>query len=201
MDEKELAHFKDDILRLLVDKDLGADINWLAAKLKIVGANRDYLKTVLDEIDDWNINVLHVTRNERYYMQPTPLTKKFLAIGGFVNQYESDLEADLQAAAISNQENKIRDLQEENLTLSNQVATMKIKTYWFPIILSSLSAIIAIASLFYPIPDTDLKPELQELKDKVDSLRLDFRKENDDLKERLYEAELLIAVYEGEEAN
>ena len=198
MDEKELAHFKDDILRLFVDKKNGADIYWLVHQINMEGLNREYIESVLEDIDEWDLNVLQVIRNERYYMQPTPLTKKFLDQGGFVNQYESDLEADLQAASISNQENKIRDLQEENLTLSNQVATMKIKTYWFPIIISSLSAIIAIVSLFYPIPDTVSKPELQELRNEVDSLRIEFKKENDELKEKLYEAELLIAVYESE---
>lgn len=135
------------------------------------------------------------------FLSSNDFTQEFLDNGGFVNQYESDLEADLEATANSNQEGKIRDLQEENLTLSNQVAMMKIKTYWFPIIVSAIGALTAIGSLIYTInqaTETVSKTELQELKNEVDSLRIEFKKENDDLKERLYEAELLIAVYEGD---
>ena len=193
MDKKGLAQLKDEILKLLVDKEHGADINWLIVKLNKEWLNRDYLETVLDEIDDWDYNVLHVIRNERYYMQPTPLTQEFLDNGGFVNQYESDLEADIEAEMLRQQTRRIKDLEEK-----------KLRNYRIPIIVSIISAVTAIGSLIYTInksTDTVSKSELQELKNEVDSLRIEFKKENDSIRNRLYEAEMMIAVYEGEDVN
>jgi hypothetical protein len=199
MDDKELAEFKDNILKLIADKEHGADINWLVHQFKIKGLNRSYLEKVLEAIDDFEKDVLHLIRGERYYLQRTPLTLKFLDKGGFLNQYESDVEADLEAMAISNQEQTIRDLTQENLKLANQVSSMKLKTYFIPLIISGISAIMAIGSLLFAFSQSTNRVERSELKsiqNEIEVLQSDFKKDNQELKSRLYEAEMLIAVYE-----
>lgn len=185
MDDKELAEFKDSILRLILDKKFGADTSWLFHQFDIEGLTTSFLERVLDEINNWDRDILQLTKDKQYtHLVRTPLTKKFLDNGGFVKQYESDLEADLETEKLNRQTQRIKDLEER-----------KLSRYWIPIVISIVSTLVAVASLI-KTSNSVSQSELKTIQDNIDSLKSDFKKENDKLKSRIYEAEMLIAVYD-----
>ncbi|QCW98708.1 hypothetical protein FGM00_00680 [Aggregatimonas sangjinii] len=160
--------------------------------------SRAHFRDVLDEMV-WEI-LRHIQFSQ---VKPSPIwsstdfTKDLIDAGGFVNMYESDLEADVEAERLARQEQRKSKLQEENLALSNELNRQRLKTHWIPIAVSVISLCLAAYSLFTPSTDVT-QDELQKVRDEVERLRMDFKKENDDLKERLYEAEMMIAVYESD---
>jgi hypothetical protein len=60
-----------------------------------------------------------------------------------------------------------------------------------------VSTLVAIASLIKSSNSVS-SSELNDIKTEIDSLRMDFKKENDELKDRIYKAEMLIAIYESD---
>ncbi|WP_430426451.1 hypothetical protein [Maribacter litoralis] len=129
------------------------------------------------------------------------LTQDYLDIGGFVNQYESDLEADEQLFKLESQNQRINDLTEENLKLVNRLSKQKLKTHVIPIVISGISALVAIGSLLYmifkPETSTNIK-ELKQMEQRLNYIEGTLSNEVDSLKNKLYEAETLIEVYESD---
>ena len=197
MEEKNRAEFKNSILDFLLGLDGNYHNDFIYSNMGKPVNSQDHFDEILYEmIDEGERYLYYNNTGGMFYLGSNSFTEEFLKAGGFVTMYESNLEADLQATSIANQEQTIRNLTEQNLTLSNQVAAMKLKTHLIPLVISGLSAIVAIGSLFYPKSNNVSLSEIKTIHNKLDSLRMDFKKENEELKSRLYEAEMMIAVYE-----
>ncbi|MFX0555819.1 hypothetical protein ACOCEA_03430 [Maribacter sp. CXY002] len=202
MEGKERAELKNKILEFLLSLDGNYHNTHIYSKMGKPVNSIDHFDEILDEmIIDGRRYVDYNKSDGIFYLGRNNFTEEFLHNGGFVNMYENELEAQIQVNSIANQEQAIRDLTQENLKLSNQVANMKLKTYLIPLIISGISAAIAFASLIYVIYINSSKVsqfELRTIESKIDSIKIDFKKENEKLKSRIYEAEMLIAVYESD---
>ena len=202
MEGKQRAELKNQVLEFLLNKEGSYSNDYIYSEMGEPTISQAHFDELLKEMK--NEAVRYFVYNDRrgyIFAGSNSFTNEFLVKGGFVNMYESELEADLQAVSIQNQEREIRDLQQENLILSNQVAAMKIKTYWLPIIISAISAVVAVGSLIYAINSNSnsvSRSELETIQNNMDSLRSDFLKENDELKEKLFKAEMWISVLEEE---
>ncbi|APA65647.1 hypothetical protein [Maribacter sp. 1_2014MBL_MicDiv] len=112
-----------------------------------------------------------------YYI--TNLTKSFIEVGGFTAIYDQ----------------KERDLLIEQKV--KKASDKKTLYWWVPITISALSLCFSA----YAISRNSIgvtQKEIKEVNNKIDSLKSNFKKENDKLKSRIYEAEMLIAVYEND---
>lgn len=81
-----------------------------------------------------------------------------------------------------------------------KVADKQTLYWWLPIGVSLISAIVAIVSLIKSSNSVS-QSDIELILHNIDRLKFDYKKENDELKERIYKAELLIAVYESEADN
>ncbi|MDF4204031.1 hypothetical protein PXD56_13745 [Maribacter sp. SA7] len=205
MEGKERAELKNKILEFLLPIDGNPHNDHIYSKMGKPVKSLAHFDIILDEIIREGERYIYYNKSGgMFYLGSNNFTEEFLMAGGFVNMYESELEAELQAASIANQEQAIRNLTEENLSLSNQVANMKLKTYLIPLIISGVSAAVAIISLVVASKsnsNSSSQSEIRNIENKIDSLRIDFKKDNDILKDRIYEAEMLIAVYESDSLN
>lgn len=202
MEGKERAILKNQVLEFLLPIDGNPHNNHIYSKMGKPVKSLAHFDEILNEIIREGERYVYYNKSGgMFYLGSNNFTEEFLQNGGFVNMYERELEAQIQADSIANQEQTIRNLTEENLSLSNQVANMKLKTYTIPLIISGVSAAVAIGSLLSSIYTSSSKvsqSELRTIEHKIDSLRIDFEKENDKLKSRIFEAEMLIAVYESD---
>ncbi|SNR64261.1 hypothetical protein SAMN04488009_2918 [Maribacter sedimenticola] len=107
----------------------------------------------------------------------TDLTKSFLKIGGFTSLYEQN-EKDLHM------ERKVK-----------KASNKKTLYWWVPIVISSMSLLFSSYSILTKKSDIT-QEEINSINNKIDSLKSDFKKENNKLKEQLLKSDLLIAVYE-----
>jgi hypothetical protein len=185
MDELELAQLKDRILEYILNKDNSKEEDVFKA-----------LNKPTNHIDQFREVALNIFKHHHKYFKmrqgfqydvndsgtiyyKTDLTKPFLLIGGFTGVYEQ-MEKDL--------------LMERKVKKASDKKTLY---WWIPIAVSFLSLCFAV----YPLlrkPTEVTQDEIKTIHNKIDSLRSNFKKENDKLKEQLYEAELLIAVYESD---
>ncbi|SFR65207.1 hypothetical protein [Maribacter stanieri] len=183
MDELELAQVKDRILRYLLDNDNSKAEDVFKALDKPTNHIDQFREVALDMFrhDHKYFKIrqgLQYDENDSgtiYYK--TDLTKPFLEIGGFTSIYEQR-EKDL--------------LMERKVKKASDKKTLY---WWVPIAVSFLSLCFAV----YPLTrkHTEVtKDEIKTIHNKIDSLRSDFKKENTELKEKLYKAELMISVYE-----
>ena len=202
MEGRERAELKNRVLRFLLKNDRDyrpkAIYRSLNSPVKFLEHFIELLEEMCQEAskyfdcdvrDDGSIWVLK--QNE--------FTLEFLEAGGFINQYESDLEAVQEMNRLAVQEERFKGLEEKNLLLGNRLAEQKLKTHWIPITISLIGLGVAIASYFRPsdnVTREELNQELQKVQDTIQQLKTDFKNENEELKERVYEAEMLIAVYE-----
>ena len=108
----------------------------------------------------------------------TDQTKPFLDKGGFVGIYE-DTKKKLE------KKEKVK-----------KAADKKTLYWWLPIAVSLISTMVAIVSLIQSSNSVS-QSDIELIQHNIDNLKSDYKKENDELKERIYKAELLIAVYES----
>jgi len=106
----------------------------------------EHFKDLISEIKEEqpkciNFKTLH-SKNTRTLVSKIVFANEFLEHGGFVNQYESELEADEEMLKLASQGQRIKDLTEENLKLTNKLNEQKIKTHWWPIGVLGLVCII-----------------------------------------------------------
>ena len=172
MDDKTKARLKDSILHFLEDQT-PHDTKFIKERCLGVGHTLSETVLLLNEIITYDNSLLEIGDYDknRFYSK-TEKSKVFLDKGGFVGIYNKQIS---------------REKKE------------KLLRYYTPIIISAISLVIATASYFGPsdnVTQDQLNKEVKTVQDSVERLRMDFKKENDELKERLYEAEMLIAVYE-----
>lgn len=200
MEDKELAELKDIILKWLIEYGSG-DLETINNQLGKPMVDESHLRELIEDMRiDGGKYFDYLEDNPFYVVSKNDLTKIFLDKGGFVNQYESDLEADIEAEKLNKRDERLKSLQEQNLDLANQLSILKLKTHMLPIIISFLSLAFAAFALFKP-SDTISKQDFRDFQDNVEKLKIDFKKENDNLKVRLKNAEMLIAIYESDSLN
>ena len=211
MEGKELAEFKNKILSKLLWHELqvlklsddGITIKRLYKLMEEPMEDfGSFWALIADMGRDFNkyIEVTYLKSSNNPRAKATIHTLPFLKRGGFVKQWEINREADNEALNLATQNQNLKDLQEKNLILSNR----ELKYFSIPLFASIASVIISGISLFFSIhaSSKSVSPaELQTVKDEIKGVRDDFKKENDVLKDRLYKAEILIAVYEGDSSS
>ena len=191
MDGIELAQFKDDTLKYLITIDGDYLTEYVYSKMGNPTKTQDHFDEIITQMKREAGRYFAYSKDSgMIYIGSNNFTKEFLDKGGFVNMYESELEAELQAASLAEQDRRIKDLEER-----------KLKNYWWPIIISAISAVVALGSSAFAIHSNSnsvSRSELKTIQKNIKTLETDFKKENDELKSRIYEAEMLIAVYESD---
>lgn len=201
MEGKELAELKNKVLEFMLpmgDDTMGVDL--LYKRIPNPFDDPKELLEVLITMTEEAPNYFEFDQKNYppIWFSSNGMTQRYLDKGGFVNQYESDREADMEALKLAAQDQRIKDSQEK-----------KLKYWWVPIGVSLLGLGIAIASYFRPsdkVTQDQLSNNIEVIQDSIqslktdfqketDALRNDFQKESDSLKDRLYKAEMLIAVY------
>lgn len=188
MDDFEIAQLKDKILRYVVENDVSNEMDVFEAldkPLKHVRLFQDFTTEMFRHDHKYFL------RHERpqselkdpiFDLYMTDQTKPFLDKGGFVGIYE-DTKKELE------EKEKVK-----------KAANKQTLYWWLPIGVSIMSTIVAIFSLIKSSNSVS-QSDIELIQYNIDSLKSDFKKENDKLKERIYKAELLIAVYESEAGN
>jgi len=198
MDGKELAEFKDEILRLIVDKEHGADNRWLYHQVKFDGLTSEYLTEILKEIESFRRSgkLITLTFGETLHIQRTPQTKSFLEKEGFVNEWKLQRETTQRQNHNALRGQRIEELQETNLQLTNRLNRQKLKTHVLPIVIS----LVALAwSIFKPsdiVSQEEHNKRIERLEYNQKQLEKGLKQENKKLQEKLYKAEMLIKVLE-----
>lgn len=202
MDGLELAKLKDEILdfgiRVLnghVNPNLFRNENGIPYKNheeEIVYSHA--IQRACEEIAAYGNNIVSTFEDSKDSFVCGQMTEKFLDDGGFVTQYNKEAKAMRNMNHGILQDKRLKDLTEKNLNLKN-------KTYWLPIAISIVSLGFAAYSLLKPsnnVPQEQYDTKMESIEKDIQQLRIDFKQENDKLKDRLYKAELLIAVYESD---
>lgn len=200
MEEKELAEFKNRILSLIVDKEDGADHRWLFYQFKIEGLTEEYLIKIIEQIEKNELELLSIEIAHTHHLRKTINTQRFLNAGGFVNQYESEEEAESERIRLEIQDARIKDLTEENLKIRNKLTQWKLLTHWIPIIVSLISLGFVFYSHFKPSNDSSkeqMSTKIENLEEEVKQLQNGLKQENDKLKNELFKAEQMVRVLEG----
>lgn len=198
MDGKDLAEFKDGILRLIVDKEHGADNRWLYHQVKFDGLTSEYLTEILKEIESFSRSgkLITLTFGETLHIQRTPHTKSFLGEGGFVKEWKLQRETAQEINHNALRGQRIEELQEKELKQK-----IKNNKYTLPIAIGSL--IISLAALAWSVFKPSDNVSQQEYIKRVEQLEYNQKQledglqmKNKELQEKLYKAELWIDVLE-----
>lgn len=186
MDDFKIAQLKDKILQYLVENDVSNEkevFEALGKPLKHLRLFQDFTTEMLRH--DNNFFLRHKRpqselKDPIFDLYKTDQTKSFLDKGGFVGIYK-DTKKELE------KKEKVK-----------KAADKQTLNWWLPIAVSLISAIVAIVSLIQSSNSVS-QSDIELIQYNIDRLKSDYKKENDELKERIYKAELLIAVYESEE--
>lgn len=176
MDEKTKAEYKDKFLRYIMAQERGCSADNLFKDILKPGYPQGYSKKLIDEIDSYNDNLLEVYRGDvSYLLDKTDFTKEFLDKGGFVAEYNRQLEAAQKLNESAKREANIKELQEVELK-------QKIKYNKYALRISIISALVAVASFLYTILQP--KPEsnddrLKAIENRLDSLETPTAKKVD----------------------
>jgi len=188
MDNLEVAQLKDKILRYVVVNDVSNEKDVFEALGKPLKHLRLFQEFTTEMFRHDNKYFLRHERPQSELKDPifdlykTAQTKPFLDNGGFVGIYK-DTKKELEKNA------KVK-----------KAADKKTLYWWLPIAVSLISAMVAIVSLIKSSNSVS-HSDIELIRYNIDRLKSDYKKENDELKERIYKAELLIAVYESGAGN
>tara|TARA_R110002051_G_scaffold295992_1_gene361957 strand:- start:5095 stop:5688 length:594 start_codon:yes stop_codon:yes gene_type:complete len=197
MEGSELARFKDNVLEELLKHSDKIDALSLYKQIGEPLDNYNHFETIVEEmLEHFKRYIQGDNSTGRLYIIATVETKQFLKEGGFVLRRKKEIEANGNLTEMALRPGRIERLTEERLKQDIR----KNKYWWMPIAVSIVSVAIAIASYFRP-SNNITKDKFKELQDEVEGLRIDFNEENNNLKDRLYKAEMLIAVYESDTTN
>jgi hypothetical protein len=130
-----------------------------------------------------------VTQLDAIYIESNSKTQGFIDSGGFVALYEKEVEAALKSS-------KIEELTETELK-------QKIRNNRWSLPLSITGIVIALGTLVWSIyssynnvTEEQLNPKINSIQSRLQQLENGLQKERDSLKEELYKAEIIIAIYE-----
>lgn len=187
MEGRELAVFKNDVLYFL--NTFGSEtvgVDFIFNKMKHPLNNERQLLDILVQMTKEEPENLDFDPdgNPPDWFSANDNTIIFLNKGGFLIRYEKHQKTAKTIINKDRQDQRIKDLEERNL-----------KAFPWPIIISGISAAIALGSL-YINSNSVSRSELKTIQKSIDSLRSDFIKENYELKEKLFKAEMWISVLE-----
>ena len=196
MEDKFTAEAKDRVLLALLQNQSYTTCSDIALDIKDPRYNEQLVKNLLEEIEVSEYSsLIEIDKRDPWSASANEGVKDFLVNGGFImiNVKAQEL--------LANQERKPLALQEEKPIVETRKVKIDHKPYW----ISGISVLIAISSLIYTVtrPSNSVSQEqydakIESIEKDLQQLRIDFKQENDELKDRLYKAEMLIAVYESE---
>lgn len=188
MDDFEIAQLKDRILQYLVENDVSNEKDVFEALGKPLKHPRLFQEFTAKMFGQDHKYCFRHERPQSELKDPifdlykTAQTKPFLDNGGFVGIYK-DTKKELE------KKEKVK-----------KAADKQTLNWWLPIAISLISAMVAIVSLIQSSNSVS-QSDIELIQYNIDRLKSDYKKENDELKERIYKAELLIAVYESGAGN
>ncbi|MEM9001503.1 MAG: hypothetical protein AAGB24_14665 [Bacteroidota bacterium] len=198
MDKVDRVEFKDEILKLV--RESGRCNKRDVSSLFSQDAKGEYFEDIFKELVDSNlINVTSRTKDSTR-IEITYQGKELLDLGGFTKQYELEVEKIKEGIQKKREDNKLQELQKENLQLINRLNKQKLKTHWIPIIISLFGLVIALASYFKPSKEIS-KPidnsRFNNIEMKMEQLENGLKKDLDSIQNELYEAQMLIDSHES----
>lgn len=202
MEGKELAELKDEILRLIVDKEHGADHHWLLHQFNIEGLTTQYLIDVLKEIESFRGTgkLITLTIGQTHHIQRTPHTKSFLEKEGFVKEWELQRETAKRMNHNALRGQRIEELQEINLQLANRLNRQKLKTHVIPIVISLAALAWAIFKPYNNVSQQEYNKRIEQLEYNQKQLEKGLQLENKELQEKLHKADMWIRILEEKDS-
>lgn len=192
MEERKQAELKDRILKYLMENENTETSIILNHIPKI---NTDVFEEIISELVDLNLIETVARTKSGHRIKITYKGSKLLYKGGFMEQYESEDEAENTRRILELEEQGRTRKRDEHLELNTELTKQELKTHWIPIFISIIGLGIAIASYFRPYKvETDV--DILKRIEKLETNQKQFKKANDSLKNELYKAELVIRVYE-----
>lgn len=203
MDKREEAQAQDLILKYILDNRYhtfqGSSIERLFQPSDFYSSffnkklDRKYIDRLIEKIITYELggNVI-VKWQDNLIFGCNHLTEEFLKNGGFLQVYEGKIAAEREYLEDATKERDRKALEWENLKLTNKLNQQKLKTHYFPIIISLLGLAIAIASYFRPSNNSaieEMNTQVRSLEKNLQDVQKEFKEENKELKERLYKAE------------
>lgn len=181
MEGLERAKLKDRILQFLLDNPTGHyDAENFYLKLGKPVNSISHMQEIVDEIKLEAPKWVRSVRTDVFdLLTCNDFTKEFLENGGFVSEYNNQLEAAQRLNEAAKRENKVKELHEVELKL-------KIRNNKYALPLSILSIAIALASLlitiFKPKPEKLNDEQLKAIQKRMDYLEGTLVKENDSMR-------------------
>jgi len=198
MKKRLLAIAKDDILTALNNVGSMLSIENLLETLDNKKYNYNEIKDLLEEINNSDYShVITVFRAEPFGINQassSSFTQEFLKSGGFTSLYDEEQSKTL--LEVTRTDNKAELVGKSN------------KYYWAPHLISALSAVIALISLFYSMKVRDVEfqvskeefnSKIQQLEYNQKQLELQYREENQKLQDQLDKANEWIEILEDDD--
>lgn len=200
MEGRELAKLMDRILDEVLIKDYESE-----KLFKTLGepvASHEHFLEVIDKMDAISPKSFEVreiaTLDKRYLFSTTAFAQDFKENGGFIAEYDKETESARKMNLASLRASKIEEMSERELE-------QKIRNNKWAIPISIASILIATCGLLWSIfkpSDNNLTNELQKKIERLEynqqQLEKGLENENKALKEKLYEAEMMIDIYESD---
>jgi len=184
MDDKVRASYKDEILNyLILEKPRAIGVKDIVRIVFKNAITPEQVAELCDDMlyDDADIIIKGPGFSEASYGATDMAEEFIIKYGGYTSHYIGQKNLEHQERVKGYERNNLQDeinrLQKRNLTF-----------FWVPI---AISVIALIWSILKPSNDTD---RLDKIEDRIELLE----KENAQLKEELYKAEMMLKVYESE---
>jgi hypothetical protein len=204
MEGRERAELKNKILQYLVD-DSGHSfpVSTLYKNLGESCKSQLQFKDLLDEMKSTGINYFDVHNHsvyESYCFNDS--TKDFLDEGGFVNQYESELDAENERLKLEAEERTAMDVARNKDKMQLRLSKWQLYTFWPVFIFGLFGGLYSLYQIFNKPhenkTDTKLYNRVEQLETNQEELENGLKKQNDSLKNELHKAEMLLGIYESE---
>lgn len=213
MEGRERAELKDRILQTIMEQTFFPEGNYyqswitehrLLNYFKGILQN-DEIPLIIREIQEFNENLVYTnedtlkTRNE-YKVKIH--TQKFLNIGGFVNQYESELEAETTRRLLEAEERDALTITRGNERRKYILLKWQTKVFWPVFVLGLVGGVYSLFQIYYSFnageKDAELINRIEQLETNQKKLEKGFEIEVKDLKDKLYKADMMISIYESD---
>lgn len=182
MEGLERAKLKDRILSFLLEHNNSSwGNNALYERLGKPTNSQAHLIDVIGEMIDKAGKYFDYTGNETfgYTITANDFTQEFLDDGGFVGEYNKQVEAVKKLNENIMRESKVKELEEIELK-------QKIRNNRYALPLSITSILIALGSLLYtiflPKPEKGSDGQLKAIQERMDYMEVNWKKEKDSIK-------------------
>lgn len=189
MDDKSKAQLKDKVLEHLLNTKSGSQHTYIYNNLLHPKLNANFLKSILEEIFDFDNSIIELEIGHTHYANSTSSTQAFLDKGGFTKIYEVEQQnkkdQELRSQEAEEAEKVSRKLDKKNL----QLAERTIKYFWIPIgisVLGLLAAIlISVLTASNNVNEDDYNTKIDSIENALEQLKTDSKEENEVLLERI----------------